>query len=69
MKDDLIMSVLGIWMNEKDALTATVLAQYQWDDYWNFSSALSYMKSNETVSNSVENDSDFTLTLKAKVQF
>ena len=67
--DDLIMSFLGMYLNKPKVLTGTVLAQYQWDDYWNFSSALSYTDAEDNAQSLTLNESDFNLLIKAKFQF
>ena len=36
------MSVLGVWHENSDLLTSTVLASYDFNDYWQGTSALSY---------------------------
>jgi hypothetical protein len=69
LNDDLAMSFLGSWLTESDTLSTTLLAQYQWDDYWNFSTALSYTDSAETVEVLSLNASDLTLLIKAKFEF
>jgi len=67
--DDLTMSFLGLFLNEPQILTSTVLAQYQWDDYWSFSSALSYTDAEENAQSLALNDSDFNLLIKVQFQF
>ena len=38
---NLIMSLLGNWSSEPRFAALTVLAEYQWNDYWNTALALS----------------------------
>lgn len=40
--DDLTLSFLGTYFSRPRQRSATFQAEYQWDDYWAFSSALSY---------------------------
>lgn len=42
LNDDLIMSLLGNWASNPRFAGVTVLAEYQWNDYWNTSLALSF---------------------------
>lgn len=69
LKDDLVMSFLGSWLTESDVLSSTLLAQYQWDDFWNFSSALSYTDSNQALEGLSSKGSDLGLLLKVKLEF
>lgn len=41
LNDNLIMSLLGNWSSEPRFGALTVLAEYQWNDYWNTALALS----------------------------
>jgi len=69
MNDDLVMSFLGSWLTESEVLSTALLAQYQWDDYWNFSTALTYSDSGQSLEASSTNGSDLALLLKAKLEF
>jgi len=69
LNDDLVMSFLGSWLEEPEVLSSTLLAQYQWDDFWNFSSALTYTDSDQTIELVSLNGSEFALLLKAKLEF
>lgn len=42
LNDDLVMSLLGNWASSPRFSSFTVLAEYQWNDYWNTSLALSF---------------------------
>lgn len=41
LNDDLTMSLLGNWSSSPRFAGATILAEYQWNDYWNTALALS----------------------------
>lgn len=69
LKDDLVMSFLGSWLTESEVLSTTLLAQYQWDDYWNFSAALSYTDAGQALEDVSPKRSDLALLLKAKIEF
>ena len=69
LNDDLVMSFLGSWLEEPEVFSSTLLAQYQWDDFWNFSSALTYTDSDQTIELMSLNGSEFALLLKAKLEF
>ena len=69
LSDDLVMSFLGSWLTESEVISTTLLAQYQWDDYWNFSTALTYTDSGQASEALSPNDSDLVLLLKAKLEF
>lgn len=67
-KDDLTMSFLGSWLTEFDVLTTTFLGEYQWDDVWRFSSALSYAHSSTETGSIQLQGSGVSLLLKAKLE-
>lgn len=69
LNDDLTMSILGLWASEPDQLTTTILGQYQWNDYWHFSSALTYTDADASAQSILVSDSELTLLIKAKFQF
>ena len=69
INDDLTMSFLGSWVSESEQVFTTLFAQYQWDDYWMFSSALSYTDIDENTQNPLQTSSDLTATMMVKVQF
>jgi hypothetical protein len=69
LKDDLVMSFLGSWLTEPEVASLAVLAQYQWNDYWNFSTALNYTDSSQTVEVLSSKASDLTFLIKAKLEF
>lgn len=69
MNDNLDLSFLGSWISESEQLSATLLAQYQWDDYWELSSALSYLDLNNHNRNLRLPASDLTATAMVKLQF
>ena len=69
LNDDLVMSFLSSWFEEPEVLSSTLLAQYQWDDFWNFSSALTYTDSDQIIELMSPNGSELALLLKAKLEF
>lgn len=69
LNDDLTMSFLGQWATEPEQLSATLLAQYQWDDYWNFASALSYLDATTNSQANLLQSADLSLLVQAKYQF
>ena len=42
LNDDLVMSLLGNWASSPRFAGVTVLAEYQWNDFWNTALALSF---------------------------
>lgn len=68
LNDDLMLSFLGFWVTEPEVLTATALAQYQWDDFWDFSTALTYTDADGATQSVSLNESELTLLLKLRFQ-
>jgi hypothetical protein len=66
--DDLLMSFLGSWLEESKMFSSTLLAQYQWDDFWSFSSALTYTDSDQEIELMSSNGAEFALLLKVKFE-
>jgi len=69
LKDDLVMSFLASWLTDPDVLSSTILSQYQWDDFWNFSAALTYTDSSQTIEVVSPNGSELAVLLKVKLEF
>lgn len=69
INDDLALSFLGNWVNEPKWASITALAEYQWDDYWSFSSAISLANVSKSAEVLALAQPDTSLTLAVKYEF
>lgn len=67
--DDLSMSLLGNITTDPELYSFTVLAQYQFDDYWQFSAALGLSELKDDLAAGLPVPPDESITLQAKYQF
>jgi len=66
--DTLSLSLLGLWLDEPKRQLATLLAEYQWNDFWVFSSALQFGDNIQQLG-LVEPESQLALQVSMKYQF
>jgi len=69
LNDDLAVSLLANWLIDPRTVSATLLAEYQWDDFWNFAGALGFSESEESNASSPFIQPDKLLTLAVKYEF
>ena len=67
--DDLSMSLLGNITTDPELYAVTLLAQYQYNDYWQYSAALGVSELVGEVAQSFPVPPDESLTLQVKFQF
>jgi len=66
--DTLSLSLLGLWFDQPKVQITTFLAEYQWNDFWLFSSAIQYGDNIQQVS-MVNGESQLSLQVSLKYQF
>ena len=69
LNDNLVMSVLGNWASNPRFATATILAEYQWSDYWSSAFALSLADLDESSKDLPVASAEKAATLSIKYEF